>query len=287
MNILFDNNKLLQLIANLYTLTGIRANVFDLSGRDLCLDAEGMPFCRLLQAAPGGYARCVECDRKAVAHCGNQEDAYFYRCHAGICEAVLPIFSNGRPLAYLLFGQFLDSTSRQIQWESSLQKLDWYPGPLEELHTAFHSFHQYSEQEIQAYLEILKALKSYIYLSGMIYSAEYTNEQQLELYLDQHYMEKLSLASISRDLNIGRTKLCALAKSVSGGHTLTYLITQRRIQAAKSLLIQSNAQISAVGEAVGISDYNYFSKVFRAATGMTPSAFRKCGFKEKGIGDPL
>ncbi len=33
--------------------------------------------------------------------------------------------------------------------------------------------------------------------------------------------------------------------------------------------------ISAVGETVGISDYNYFSKVFRSATGMTPSAFRK------------
>ena len=26
---------------------------------------------------------------------------------------------------------------------------------------------------------------------------------------------------------------------------------------------------------VGISDYNYFSKVFRSMTGTTPSAFRK------------
>lgn len=282
MNILFDNNKLLQLIANLYTLTGIRANVFDLSGRDLCLDAEGMPFCRLLQASPGGHARCVECDRKAIAHCGNQEEAYFYRCHAGICEAVLPIFSNGRPLAYLLFGQFLDSTPRQAQWENSLKNLDWYPGSWEELRAAFDCFRQYSDQEIQSYLEIVKALKSYIYLSGMIYAAEYTNQQQLELYLDQHYMEKLSLASISQDLNIGRTKLCALAKSMSGGHTLSYLITQRRIRAAKALLLQSNAPISAVGEAVGISDYNYFSKVFRSATGMPPSAFRKTGISENG-----
>ncbi len=33
--------------------------------------------------------------------------------------------------------------------------------------------------------------------------------------------------------------------------------------------------ISAVAEEVGISDYNYFSKVFRSMTGTTPSAFRK------------
>lgn len=281
MNVLFDNNKLLRLIGNLYTLTGIRANIFDLSGKDLCLDAEGMPFCQLIQACPGGLERCVECDRKAVEHCGNQEGGYFYRCHAGICEAVLPIISNGRPLAYLLFGQFLDSAPRQAQWERSLKTLGWYSGSLEELHTAFDTFQQFSDQEIQAYSEILKALQSYIDLSGMIYAAEYTNQQQLELYLDQHYMEKLSLASISQDLRIGRTKLCALAKSASGGHTLSYLITQRRIRAAKALLIQSNAPISAVGEAVGISDYNYFSKVFRAATGMTPSAFRKAGLSKQ------
>ncbi len=280
MNVLFDNNKLLRLLANLYTLTGIRANVFDLSGRDLCLDAQGTPFCHLLQATPGGHARCVECDRRAISNCGNRESAYFYRCHAGICEAVLPIRSNGRPLAYLLFGQFLDSAPREAQWERSLKNLGWYPGSMEELHAAFDNLRQCTDQEVQAYLEILKALQSYIYLSGMICAAEYTNQQKLELYLDQHYMEKLSLASISQDLNIGRTKLCALAKSMSGGHTLSDLISQRRIQAAKALLLQSNAPISAVGDAVGISDYNYFSKVFRAATGMTPSAFRKAGLAE-------
>ena len=41
------------------------------------------------------------------------------------------------------------------------------------------------------------------------------------------------------------------------------------------MLVQSSMPISAVAEAVGISDYNYFSKVFRSMTGTTPSAFRK------------
>ena len=108
-----------------------------------------------------------------------------------------------------------------------------------------------------------------------ILTTEQTDLQKLELYLDQHYMEKLSLASISKELHIGRTKLCALAKELSDGRTLSHLIAQRRIGAAKRLLLQSSLPISAIGEAVGISDYNYFSKVFRSATGMTPSAFRK------------
>ncbi len=109
----------------------------------------------------------------------------------------------------------------------------------------------------------------------MILSAEQSDLEKLKLYLDQHYMEKLSLSSISRALHIGRTKLCALAKELSGGSTLSQLIAQRRIYAAKRLLLQSTLPISAVAEEVGISDYNYFTKVFRSVTGMTPSSFRK------------
>ena len=88
-------------------------------------------------------------------------------------------------------------------------------------------------------------------------------------------MEKLSLASVSQQLHIGRTKLCALAKELSGGRTLSWLIAQRRIEAAKRLLLQSSLPISAVAEEVGIGDYNYFSKVFRSVAGVTPSLFRK------------
>ncbi len=275
MNILFDNDKLMKLTRNLYTLTGIRANIFDLGGNDLCLNTQGMPFCKLIQASPGGLARCVSCDRQAIFRCGCQDRAYFYRCHAGVCEAVLPIQSGGQPMAYLLFGQFLDDTPLQEQWNAACARLSWYPGSLEELRRSYLEFRQYTSQELQAYVEVLTAIKSYIYLSGMIHATDYTDAQRLELYLDQHYTEKLSLSSISKDLNIGRTKLCQLAKELSGGDTLSRLVAQRRVRAAETLLLQSDLPISSVSEAVGILDYNYFSKVFRSATGLSPSAFRK------------
>lgn len=280
MNILLDHDKLLSLSSNLYTLTGIRANIFDPSGNDMRLNKQGMPFCEKIQSCPEGRERCVQCDRQAVARCGCRDSVYYYRCHAGICEAILPILSDGRPLAYMLFGQFLDSTPREEQWAGTRAALSWYPGPAEELRPYFDGLRQYTQEEISAYAEVLKALKSYIYLSGMIHATEYTDLQRLELYLDQHYTEKLSLASISRDLNIGRTKLCLLAKELSNGYTLSHLLTQRRVQAAKMLLLQSSLPVSEVADAVGISDYNYFSKVFRSVVGMSPSTFRKTGHSQ-------
>ena len=217
----------------------------------------------------------MECDAWKVQSYSSDGSFQTYRCHLGICEVLMPLYSRDKPLAWLVFGCFLDDSPIDRQWERTRALLDWWPGDLEPLHRAFLQFRQYSPQELRAYSETLEALSAYIRLEGMIQSAEQSDLQRLELYLDQHYMEKLSLASISRELHIGRTKLCALAKELSGGQTLSHLIAQRRIEAAKRLLFQSGLPISAVAEQVGISDYNYFTKVFRAVTGMTPSAFRK------------
>ena len=275
LNIIFDQERLRRLIANLKILTGVPANILDPEGRDINLFRGHPPFCRAINDLPEGHERCVACDRCKIQHYQAESGFQHYRCHAGICEAVMPLYSKQNPVAYLAVGCYLDDSPMEEQWEYTRSLLDWWPGGPDTLKEAFFQFRQYSQQEIQAYAETLEALSAYIQLKGMILATEQTDAQKLALYLDEHYMEKLSLASISRHLHIGRTKLCAIAKELSGGETLSYLIARRRIDAAKRLLLQSNMPISAVAESVGISDYNYFSKVFRSMTGTTPSTFRK------------
>lgn len=275
MNIVFDHERLLQLITSLHTLTGIHANIFDVNGKDICLGNDQTPFCVLINACNEGHRRCEECDSRSVRKCGAQSQPYSYRCHAGVCETILPIHFGGAPVAYLVFGQLLDSTPIEEQWAETEKSLQWYPGDMEELKAAYWKFRQYSGEEIAAYIDILEAFSTFIQIREMIQAAELTDLQKLEMYLDEHYTEKLSLERISSELGIGRTKLCLLAKELSGGQTLTVIIAQRRVNAAKKLLQQGNMPISEVAEAVGISDYNYFTKVFRSITGVTPSAFRK------------
>ena len=275
MNTLFDEEQLRRLIANLKILTGVPANILDPEGRDINLFRGHPPFCRAINDLPEGHERCIACDQCKIRHYTAERGFQFYRCHVGICEAVMPLYDRKNPLAYLAVGCYLDDSPMEEQWEHTRSLLDWWPGGPDTLKEAFFQFRQYSQQEIQAYAETLEALSAYIQLKGMILATEQTDAQKLALYLDEHYMEKLSLASISRHLHIGRTKLCAIAKELSGGETLSYLIARRRIDAAKRLLLQSSMPISAVGETVGVSDYNYFSKVFRSMTGTTPSTFRK------------
>lgn len=275
MNIVFDHERLLQLITSLYTLTGIRANIFDLNGKDICLSDNHAPFCALINGCAEGHARCEACDARMVREHGTDLRPFSYRCHAGIYETIMPIHEGSTPVAYLVFGQLLNDDPYEAQWSETEKTLSWYEGDLMELKNAFWQFHRYSNEELTAYTDILDALTSFIQVKEMIQTSSLTDIQKLELYLDEHFTEKLSLDRISSDLGIGRTKLCLLAKKLSGGESLSPLIAQRRVAAAKKLLLQSSEPISSIAEAVGISDYNYFTKVFRSVTGVTPSTFRK------------
>ena len=275
MNVLFNSNRLSGLLNNLQLLTGIWVNIFDADGKDIRLFGNAASFCQHIQTEGEGRRRCEDCDARAVEKCAAIGRPYQYRCHAGLKEIVVPIYDQGVPIAYMVFGQLLDDSPWKQQWEATVRTLDWYGGDMLELKDAFSQLRQYSDREIRAFTEILEALTHYVLLEGMIHSAQYTDQQKLEMYIDQHYMEKLSLKQISRDLNMGTTKLCAVAKKLSGDGSVTRLISQRRVQAAKRLLLREDIPISSVAERVGFSDYNYFTKIFKTIEGVTPSAYRK------------
>ena len=277
MSVLYDGERLSGLTAGLHTLSGIRVRVLDGDGRTLCESGPRDPFCEQIASCAEGRRRCASCALQAIRESGPESGTYFYRCHAGACGVALPVRSGDRPapLAYLSAGPFLIDLALDEQWARAQSALGWFSGEASALRRAFLRLRRCSTAERSALSGVLEALADSIRLRGLVQAAGETNLQRLEHYLDEHYMDKLSLASVSAQLHIGRTKLCALAKELSGGQTLFYLICQRRMQAAKDLLVQSDMTVSAIAEAVGVSDYNYFSKIFRKATGVSPSEFRR------------
>lgn len=274
MNAFYNNEQLLNLISNIYALTDIWINIHDLSGKDIQIRSAHTAFCETINSIPEGHARCVACDARASATCMEIKNVYHYRCHAGLCETLIPIFDSGAVISFLGFGQLLDETPIEEQWAQTASTLSWYPGDLEELHEKFLTLRQYASQKTESLIEVLKITASYVQFSNAIISTKYTDLQRLELYISQHYAEKLSIKSISNDLNFGATKLCALAKTLSKGHSLTHLIASHRIQAAQELLLSSDKSISEVAALVGYEDYNYFTKVFKHIVGVTPSKYR-------------
>lgn len=93
-------------------------------------------------------------------------------------------------------------------------------------------------------------------------------------YIEEHYREHISLQDIADAVYLNRTYLSTMFKRETGVGISDYL-QQIRLEKAAAMLREGNESISAVVEAVGISDAAYFSKLFRSRYGMTPSEYRK------------
>ena len=80
---------------------------------------------------------------------------------------------------------------------------------------------------------------------------------------------------MAKALGMSRSKLCQVAAAIQPGMTLMKLVTQRRVDMACHLLTHSDAPVRDVAGRVGMADYNYFTKVFKRAAGVSPSQYRK------------
>lgn len=88
----------------------------------------------------------------------------------------------------------------------------------------------------------------------------------------------LRLSALAKAQNISGAYLSALFRQEMG-MTLTEYVNQKRMQLAMKLLTTTRLQIQTVAQHCGIMDVQYFSKVFKKFTGLTPKAYRENAHK--------
>ncbi len=92
-------------------------------------------------------------------------------------------------------------------------------------------------------------------------------------YIDNNFHKDISLDELAGELGISSYYFSKLFKEEKGEGFVEYL-TGRRVEEAKKLLKSPEHSIKEVGIACGYSDPNYFSRIFKKATGMTPTEYK-------------
>lgn len=276
-----DFQRLGRLLNNLHLLTGIKFSLMDEWGNELYASSFKAPFCSLIMQEDSGFERCHACDRKAAQEVGCTQVRRKYLCHAGLYEVALPVTEKRHTVATILFGQMLDDAPREVQWERVAARCAWHPDR-EALYQAFLRLRRISARQMIACQEIVEACVSEVRLSGLQATNRRDDADLLQSYIDTHYACPLDSSGIAEALSVGKTKLYAICKE----HfqlTPMQLVTARRVQAAMDLLLNTAEPVKYVARAVGIPDENYFTKVFKAQTGQTPTAFRRL---RAGVSEP-
>lgn len=96
---------------------------------------------------------------------------------------------------------------------------------------------------------------------------------KLTTYITNHYHEKITIATLSREVGISRNKCCELFQRFTNSTPTKYLTTYR-INKSIQLLINSHLSISEISSLCGFSTPSYFTSVFEKYKGKKPKDMR-------------
>lgn len=100
-------------------------------------------------------------------------------------------------------------------------------------------------------------------------------ENKLLDYVDEHYLTIESVEKVAEEFGYNYTYLSRLFKK-KVGESMNRYITEKKISLAKELLKNHPYMtLMEISEMCGYHDYKYFSRVFKAETGVTPSEYKE------------
>lgn len=99
---------------------------------------------------------------------------------------------------------------------------------------------------------------------------------KISQYIQDHYIENLTLTSIADEFFLAPTYLSKRFKEKTGKTVMQYL-EEIRMERAMEMLRSSDRSISDIAASVGYNDSNYFARTFRKTTGVTPREYRGKG----------
>jgi len=96
---------------------------------------------------------------------------------------------------------------------------------------------------------------------------------EIQKYIEEHYMEEVTLNTISKQFFADMYYISHLFKKVAGYNFKEYLI-RYRISKAKELLFYTNSSITQVGLDSGFTNVNHFIRIFKKYESITPYQYR-------------
>ena len=96
---------------------------------------------------------------------------------------------------------------------------------------------------------------------------------EISSFIDAHYREDISMQDAAAALRYSDAYFCKLFKQCFRVNFSAYL-NEYRVNRARQLMLDPRLNMKDIGAAVGYSDANYFTRVFKRLTGQTPSEYR-------------
>jgi AraC-like DNA-binding protein len=280
-----NHTELLTVLKELHNISGLRLSIYDTHFHEMVAwPPDHCSFCAELQRNECALQMCKESDKNAFEKAKETGEMVFYRCRFGMNEAVAPLFSFGNLIGYLMMGQNLCAPEniREEVWAASRsyaidEKALWsrlYEQPLQDPNKMLSCMH------------IMDICAKYISMRNRFNPDKSDLPAAVRSYIHRNFREQLSLEHLRSVFFCSRATLINTFRE-RYGEGINQCITRVRVEHAQKMLEYSRQSINKISTECGFSNQNYFTKVFRKKTGMTPTEYRKALWGKEGASDAV
>lgn len=97
---------------------------------------------------------------------------------------------------------------------------------------------------------------------------------KVKKYINENFHKDISMDDAAKETNLSYHYFSKFFKDSTGKSFVEYL-TELRVEKSKELLCGTNDSIKEICYKIGYSDPNYYCKIFKKVTGMTPTEYRE------------
>ncbi len=258
-----------------YKVTHVVITLFD-TDLDPVLDVgKWEKYCLAVGNEPDRLDQCRECNRKHAKDSEKKPEPYIYRCHAGLAEAVAPIYVDNTLVGYIMIGKFRDEQGEYSSKESVIEAAEKYGLDKDEMLKLWEQLKFLSEEELKSTILLLKMLVGYILNEKLFHTISSSFTKKINEYINSHLADKITVERICTDLKFAYHDLYTLFKTYFKCSPHDY-IDRVRFQQAQKMLTSTQMPIADISDALGFSKPSVFSQFFKVKmkAGITPTQYR-------------
>ncbi len=268
--------KLKEVMTLFYKITHVVITLFNNDLEPVLDVGKWEDYCYLIESEPDRLEKCRECNRKHAKESEKKPEPYIYRCHAGLAEAVTPIYVDNTLVGYIMIGKFRDEGGEYSSEETVVEAAEKYGLDKDEMLTLWNRLELLDKEELTSTLLLLKMFVGYIRNEKLFHTIQNTFTRQIEEYVKSRLMDKITVETMCADLHIPYHELYALFKKNFKSSPHEY-VDRVRFQRAQELLANTNKPITVISDELGFSKPSVFSQFFKVKmnAGITPMQYRK------------
>lgn len=262
-------------LRELHNISGFRVSLRDINFEEImAYPNTKLGFCSYLQSSVcGELEKCRACDSMHSKEALAKGEATVYECRHGLIEAIAPLYNYGALTGFLMIGQVRRCDTPTDNFARRLTDMGCDQDEALSLSQAIPAV---NGDMIRSYLQVMTVCAQFLTLSNAVTPEKASVGQLAMRYISENFADRITVKDICSALGYSKSTVLSAFKREFGTTVNTYL-NNMRLSYAKRLLLDGDSTINEIALRSGFADQSYFSKVFSAKYGITPSEYRKEG----------